>query len=165
MVVISVFAIASITINVFIVIQIRKKAKGNGKYLNLLLLSGLLAYFVPVLLNTISIYWSAIALEQAGDVSWKLVASRVKAVTISEIYGLAVCLFSLITWGVLNVLRVRKMCMNRFFVSNIRNHFLNTSQNCKQSGLIGISGKLVKKSAHFLLRSAKMGIISPISIQ
>ncbi|MGD9929072.1 MAG: MotA/TolQ/ExbB proton channel family protein [Mangrovibacterium sp.] len=85
---------------------VQQKFTQNG--LGLILLFGSLAIVTGFLGQAIGMLAAFDAIEAAGDISPALIAGGLKVSMITPLYGTVIFIFSLIVWGVLREILVRK---------------------------------------------------------
>lgn len=85
---------------------VQQKFTKNG--LGLILLFGSLAIVTGFLGQAIGMLAAFDAIEAAGDISPALIAGGLKVSMITPLYGTVIFIFSLIVWGVLREILVRK---------------------------------------------------------
>lgn len=77
--------------------------------LNYILLFGSLAFIMGILAQAIGISVALRTIAKADDISMSLLAKGLKLSLIAPVYGLIIFLLSLILWGVLKELNLRKL--------------------------------------------------------
>ncbi len=86
---------------------VHKRMKKQG--LNLILLFGSLAMVLGFLGQAVGLVSAFDAIQQAGDISPSLVAGGLQVSMLAPMYGTIVFIFSLIIWGFLREIYVRKI--------------------------------------------------------
>lgn len=77
--------------------------------LNFILLFGSLSLIIGILGQGVGLFYAMNAIQEAGDISPSLVAGGFKVSMITPIYGILIFILTLIFWGVLKEINLRKM--------------------------------------------------------
>ncbi len=77
--------------------------------LNYILLFGSLSFIIGVLFQAYGFFIALGAISDAGDISMSLMAKGLYLSLIAPVYGLILLLLSLISWGVLKEINLRKI--------------------------------------------------------
>ena len=107
----SIITICGIGVVVFSVqkiihLYVKNEPKKSG--LDMILLFGSLAIVLGFLGQAIGLFLAFTAIEQAGDISPGLVFGGLKVSMIAPLYGTFIFIISLIVWGVLREVYIRK---------------------------------------------------------
>ncbi len=108
MVIISICGIAMLFFSVRKVIELFILHRSEKQGLDMILLFGSLSLVIGILAQAIGLFEAFDAIEVAGDISPRLLAGGVKISMITTLYGAFIFLFSLIVWGILREILIRK---------------------------------------------------------
>ena len=108
MTIITIWGIAMLVFTVQKIVHFFVQGKYTKSGLGLILLFGSLAIVSGFLGQAIGLLMAFNAIEVAGDISPALVAGGLKVSMIAPMYGTFIFIFSLIAWGVLKEIYIRK---------------------------------------------------------
>jgi hypothetical protein len=77
--------------------------------LNYIILFGSLSLIFGILGQGIGLFYAMEAIQEAGDISPALIAGGFRVSMITPLYGILIFILSLIFWGVLKEINLRKM--------------------------------------------------------
>ncbi|MCW0483959.1 MotA/TolQ/ExbB proton channel family protein [Gaoshiqia sediminis] len=106
--IITIWGIGMLVFSVQKIIHFFVQQKFTQNSLGLILLFGSLAIVTGFLGQAIGMLMAFDAIEAAGDISPALIAGGLKVSMITPLYGTIIFIFSLIVWGVLREILIRK---------------------------------------------------------
>jgi len=77
--------------------------------LNYILLFGSLSFIIGILFQAYGFFIALGAIADAGDIAMSLMARGLKLSMIAPVYGLIILLLSIISWGVLKEINLRRI--------------------------------------------------------
>ncbi len=106
--IITIWAIAMLVFAGQKIVHFFVQGKFSKSGLDLILLFGSLAFFTGILTQAIGLFQAFGAIQQAGDISPALIYGGFKISMITTLYGFFVFIFSLLVWGILREIYIRK---------------------------------------------------------
>ena len=108
MAIISIWGIAMLVFTAQKVVHFMVVKKFTKSGLDLILLFGSLAIVTGILAQAIGLFQAFNIIQEAGDISPSLIYGGFKVSMITSLYGTFIFVFSLIFWGILREIYVRK---------------------------------------------------------
>lgn len=108
MFVITVIGLLMLAFSVIKIFRMVANKEFDQLQLSYILLFGSLSLVVGILGQGIGLFQAMIAIQAAGDISPSLIAGGFKASMIAPLYGIIIFVISLLFWGILKEINLRK---------------------------------------------------------
>ncbi len=109
MLVITLFGLLMLASSGYKIFRMILKKEFDLLQLNYILLFGSLSLICGILGQGIGLFYAMEAISEAGDISPSLMAAGFRVSMITPLFGIMIFIFSLIFWGVLKEINLRKM--------------------------------------------------------
>lgn len=109
MLVITLFGLLMLASSGYKIFRMILKKEFDLLQLNYILLFGSLSLICGILGQGIGLFYAMEAISEAGDISPALIAGGFRVSMITPLFGIMIFIFSLIFWGVLKEINLRKM--------------------------------------------------------